>query len=50
MVIRNVVPADIVGNAVREIAAFIGADLTSRGTWYRGAPDLDGIGMWPWQG
>ena len=27
MVIRNVVPASITGNAAREIAAFVGADL-----------------------
>jgi hypothetical protein len=27
MVIRNVVPASIAGNAVHEIAAFAGADL-----------------------
>src|ERR1700730_8518694 len=43
MVIRNVVPASITGHAVREIAAFVGADLADRATWYRGAPQLDGI-------
>jgi ectoine hydroxylase-related dioxygenase (phytanoyl-CoA dioxygenase family) len=43
MVIRNVVPASITGNAVREIAAFVGADLVDSATWYGGAPQLDGI-------
>ncbi len=43
MVIRNVVPACITRNAVREIAAFVGADLADRSTWYRSAPELDGV-------
>jgi hypothetical protein len=43
MVIRNVVPASIAANAVREIAAFVGADLCDSATWYGGAPELDGI-------
>jgi hypothetical protein len=43
MVIRNVVPASITRNAVREIAAFVGADLGDSATWYRSAPELDGI-------
>jgi Phytanoyl-CoA dioxygenase (PhyH) len=43
MVIRNVVPASITGNAVREIAAFVGADLADRATWYGAAPELDGV-------
>jgi hypothetical protein len=43
MVIRNVVPASIIGNAVREIAAFLAADLDDRATWYRNAPQNDGI-------
>ncbi len=43
MVIRNVVPASLTGNAVREIAAFVGADLADPATWYGGAPQLDGI-------
>ncbi len=43
MVVRNVVPANITGNAVHEIAAFVGADLADRATWYGGAPQLDGI-------
>jgi len=43
MVIRNVVPASIAGNAVREIAAFVRADLRDSTTWYGGAPQLDGI-------
>jgi hypothetical protein len=34
MVIRNVVPASIAGNAVHEIAAFAGADLRDSTTWY----------------
>ncbi len=43
MVIRNVLPTDICRNAVREIAAFVGADLADSSTWYSGAPQLDGI-------
>jgi len=43
MVIRNVVPASITCNAVREIAAFVGADLADSATWYGGAPELDGV-------
>ena len=43
MVIRNVVPASITSNTVREIAAFVGADLADSATWYRGAPQLDGV-------
>ncbi len=43
MVIRNVVPASVAGNAVREIAAFAGADLADSATWYGGAPQLDGV-------
>jgi len=43
MVIRNVVPASITGNAVRAIAAFVGADLADNATWYGGAPQLDGV-------
>jgi hypothetical protein len=43
MVIRNVVPASIATNAVQEIASFVGADLVDSATWYRGAPQLDGI-------
>jgi len=43
MVIRNVIPPAIVANAVREIAAFLGADLADSATWYGGAPVLDGI-------
>ena len=43
MVIRNVVPASITGNAVREIAAFVGAELADSATWYRGALRLDGV-------
>jgi len=43
MVIRNVVPASITANAVREVAAFVGADLADSATWYGGAPQLDGI-------
>jgi hypothetical protein len=43
MVIRNVVPAGIAAGAVREIAAFVGANLADSETWYGGAPQLDGI-------
>ena len=43
MVIRNVVPASITSRAVREITAFVGADLSDPATWYGGAPQLDGI-------
>ncbi len=43
MVVRNVVPRCIAENAVREIAAFLGADLADSTTWYGGAPELDGI-------
>jgi hypothetical protein len=43
MVIRGVVPRAITENAVREIAAFLAADLNDRSTWYGGAPELDGI-------
>jgi hypothetical protein len=43
MVIHNVIPPGIVGNAVREIADFVGADLGDEATWYGGAPQLDGI-------
>jgi len=43
MVIRNAVPASITGNAVRDIAAFVGADLADSATWYGGAPKLDGV-------
>jgi hypothetical protein len=43
MVLRNVLPARLVRNAVREIAAFVGADLDDSATWYGGAPELDGI-------
>jgi hypothetical protein len=43
MVIRNVVPPSLIGNAVREIAAFVRADLADPTTWYRSPPVLDGI-------
>jgi len=43
MVIRNVIPPNLIGNAVREIAAFVGADLADRTTWYGSPPVLDGI-------
>jgi len=38
-----VIPPSMTGNAVREIAAFIGADLSDSATWYRSAPQLDGV-------
>jgi hypothetical protein len=43
MVMRNVVPTSVTSNAVREIAAFLGADLADSTTWYGGAAQLDGI-------
>lgn len=43
MAIRNVVPPCLIGNAAREIAGFVGADLTDSTTWYRGRPEWDGI-------
>ncbi len=43
MVIRNVVTECIIRSAVREIAAFLQADLNNRATWYRNAPENDGI-------
>lgn len=43
MVIRNVIPAPIATSAVREIAAFVGADLADKSTWYGGAEQMDGI-------
>lgn len=43
MVIRNVVPEGTINNAVREIAAFVRADLADSTTWYGNAPQNDGI-------
>src|SRR5215469_14062988 len=43
VVVRNVVPLGVVRNAARDIAAFVRADLADSSTWYRGAPQLDGI-------
>jgi len=43
MVVRQVVPRNLTANAVREIAAFVGADLKDRTTWYEGPPELDGV-------
>ncbi len=43
MVIRKVVPEDITQRAVGEIAAFVGADVGDRATWYRAPPVLDGV-------
>src|SRR5689334_13467235 len=43
MVIRNVIPTDLVANAVRDIAAFVGADLADSRTWYKGPAVLDGV-------
>jgi len=43
MVIRKVLPAATTKNAVREIAAFLRADLDDSTTWYRNAPENDGI-------
>src|SRR5262245_48221091 len=43
MIIRNVIPGELVANAVREITSFLGADLTDKTTWYNGPPELDGM-------
>ncbi len=43
MVIRDVIPHSITTAAVRDVAAFLGANLTDNSTWYQGAPQLDGI-------
>lgn len=43
MVIRRVIPARITRRAVRDIAAFVGADLGEPSTWYGGHPQNDGI-------
>lgn len=43
MVIRDVVPGYLTASAVREIAAFLHADLADRTTWYGNADVLDGI-------
>lgn len=43
IVIRNVIPEELVANAVREITSFLGADLADNATWYGGPPELDGI-------
>jgi hypothetical protein len=43
MVIRKVVPQSTINNAVQEIAAFLQADLDDSTTWYRNAPENDGI-------
>ena len=42
MAIRNVIPASLAVSAARSVAAFVGADLNNRDTWYGGAPALDG--------
>jgi Protein of unknown function (DUF1479) len=43
MVIRNVIPEGTINNAVREIASFLRADPDDSATWYRNAPQNDGI-------
>jgi hypothetical protein len=43
MVIRNVVPESAINDAVREIVAFLRADLDDSTTWYNNAPENDGI-------
>ena len=43
MVIRNVLPQSTINNAVREIAAFVRADLDDSTTWYHNSPENDGI-------
>ena len=41
--IRNVVPRHLTQNAARDIAAFVHADLDDSRTWYRNAPQNDGV-------
>ena len=41
MVIRDVVPASLTGTAVRDIAAFVGADFADSRTWYSGEQQLE---------
>lgn len=43
MVVRGVVPAHFVEQAVGDIAAFVRADLRDSTTWYNGPPDIDGV-------
>jgi hypothetical protein len=43
MVIRGVIPTRITRAAVRDVAAFIGANLEDKSTWYWGPPELDGL-------
>lgn len=43
MVIRDVISTDLTQRAVRDIAAFVGADLGDSATWYSAPPVLDGI-------
>ena len=43
MVIRKVLPETLTQPAVREIAAFVGADLSDSSTWYGCPPQLDGV-------
>ena len=43
MVIRNVVPPNLTVATVRDIAAFVRADLADSSTWYRSVPQLDGV-------
>jgi hypothetical protein len=43
MLVPNVLPRPIIQNAVREIAAFVEANLEDSSTWYRNAPENDGI-------
>jgi hypothetical protein len=43
MAVRNVIPASLVANAVREIATFVCADPSDSATWYRGPLIPDGI-------
>ncbi len=42
-VIRNVIPPSLVASAVRDITAFVGADLADSQTWYNGPQVLDGV-------
>jgi hypothetical protein len=43
LVVRNVVPHQLTEAAVRDIAAFVRADLNLSSSWYNGVPQNDGI-------
>ena len=43
MIINNVVPNHLIKPACKEIASYVGADLTQPSTWYKGHTDNDGL-------